>query len=300
MKNRAWIRVSRDEPCEVCGRGDFCTRSADGTVAKCMRIESQKKVKGDLGGWIHKIDGEPMKVLTPTKTPPVEQDWTPFARKCFSDGADIRNALSGELGVSVESLERLWVGQGFDDYRKFHFSTWPERRPGGKVVGIVRRYSVPVSDGGGNKLTMKGSKHGLYLPKDWWRGSGPVVVCEGGSDTAALLTLGISAIGRPTNIGGVNMLIGALRDCERPIIILGERDRKPERVGTIKTCPADCEGCQWCWPGLYGARVTAERLKAATSKRVLWRLPPDESKDVREWLQTAASPTAAKFFNRLR
>lgn len=296
----SWIRVSKDKPCAVCGKPDYCTRSADGTVAKCMRIESHKKAKGDAGGWIHRINGQPMKLLPREKKKPPEQDWTAFARKCFEDGASVRETLADELGVSVKSLERLLVGCGFDDFRRVSYSSWPEKRPGGKIVGIIRRYWIPVSDGGGNKLTMPGSKHGLYLPMDWWLGNGPVVLCEGGSDTAALLTLGLSAIGRPTNVGGVNMLIGALRDCERPIIVLGERDRKPDRVGAVKQCRSDCDGCQWCWPGRYGARVTAERLREAMRrKRIIWRMPPIGAKDVREWVRSELEPTAAKFLNRL-
>lgn len=296
---REWIRVG-SEPCLVCGRKTWCTRSADGTIAKCMRIASDKPASGDGGGWIHKTDGKPMFLETKPKPEPVEIDWTTTAQKCFEQGAAVRETLASELGVSVEALERLLVGCGHDDFRHLSYSTWPERRVGGKVVGIIRRYRVAVSDGGGNKLTMKGSKHGLYLPRDWWRGTGPVVIPEGGSDTAALLTLGLIAIGRPSNLGGVNMLIGALQDFDRPIIVLGERDRKPERVGTHKQCRPECAGCSWCWPGRSGAKLTAERLKEAMScKRIVWRLPPAGAKDVREWVRGESSPSAGRFLNRL-
>lgn len=300
MAKGTWIRVSNESPCEVCGRPDFCTRSTDGTVAKCMRIESEKKATGEFGGWIHRINGKPMAAVFVAKRETVERDWSEVAQSTFDRGAAIRVELATSLGVSVLSLERLFIGAGYDDYRSLSYSTWPEKRQGGKVLGIIRRYNVPVSDGGGNKLTMNGSKHGLYLPLDWWRGEGPVIVCEGGSDTAALLTLGLSAIGRPSNVGGVNHLIGALGDCERPIIILGERDRKAERIGQTSQCKQYCQGCSWCWPGLYGAKETASRLKASMSrKRILWRLPPNGFKDAREWLNKSPEPSAAKFLNRL-
>ena len=239
--------------------------------------------------------------IAPQK-PTIERDWSAAAQHAFerSEATWMRDEVAKSLGVSVEALERLRVGYGFDDYRSLSYSTWPETRPGGKVLGIIRRYSVPVSESGGNKLTMPGSKHALYLPREWWRGEGPVLVVEGGSDTAALVTLGLSAIGRPSNIGGVNMLIGAISDCERPIIIVGERDRKPERVGTVKQCRADCDGCNWCWPGRYGARMTAERLqKALPSARVIWRMPPAGAKDVREWLCNTPMASAAKLLHRL-
>lgn len=303
MRNKStWIRVSREQPCEVCGKPDYCTRAADGTVAKCMRVESEQKAKGELGGWIHKINGKPMTVAKITKREIEERDWSQFAQKAFErkEAAAMRLEVAKVLGIDTSALERLRVGYGFDDYRRLSYSTWPETRPGGKVLGIIRRYSVPVSESGGNKLTMQGSKHGLYLPREWWHGAGPVLICEGGSDTAAVLTIGLSAIGRPSNIGGVNMLIGALRDCERPIVVVGERDRKPDRVGTMKHCKANCDGCSWCYPGRYGARVTAERLKRALPKaRLVWRMPPAGAKDVREWLNNTLNPTAAKLLNRL-
>lgn len=298
---KEWSRVTLAEPCLVCSRGTWCTRSVDGSLAKCMRTESERPATGDGGGWIHKVDGKPMQVIERPKKPEIDVDFTALALKCFENGADVRASLSTELGVGVEALERLLVGSGFDDYRSLGYSTWPERRQGGKVVGIIRRYRVAVSEGGGNKLTLPGSKHGLYLPRDWWKGTGPVLLVEGGSDTAALLTLGMCAIGRPSNVGGVNLLIGVLRDFERPIIVLGERDRKPDRVGTNKRCPKDCAGCTWCWPGRAGAKLTAERLKAAMpSKRILWRLPPESVKDVRDWLRSEPQLSAGRLLWRLQ
>lgn len=241
--------------------------------------------------------------------------WTALADDCYRspDAKRTRDQVAADLGVSVASLERLGVGYGFDDYRKFSYSTWPERRQGGKVMGIVRRYRVPVDDSGKNKLMMEGGRHGLYLPSDWWRGTGPILIPEGGSDTAALTTLGISAIGRPSNVGGVNTLIGVLASCEqlsRPLIIIGEHDQKPERIGTQASCPKNCDGCAWCYPGRYGARVTAEALSKALPRwievdgkkrrvRVTWRMAPAGFKDVREWLNKVELPTAGKLLNRL-
>src|SRR5262245_37295860 len=176
VQRKDWIRVTRDKPCTICGKPDFCTRSADGAVVKCMRIESSQPARGDLGGWIHRVGGAQLRASLPKPAAPqLEQDWSRIALQCFESGAGTRNSLAEELGVSIESLERLMVGKGFDSYRGLYYSTWPELRPGGRVVGIVRRYSVPVSESGGNKLTLPGSKHGLYLPREWWRGSGPVL-----------------------------------------------------------------------------------------------------------------------------
>lgn len=272
-----------------------------------MRVESDKPV-GDGKGWIHRmIDALDIKAPPKKERAPHDvQHWTELADACFNanEAGAAREQAAKELGVSVESLERLGVGYGFDDYRKLTYTTWPERRQGGKVMGIIRRYRVPVSESGGNKMMMPGGRHGLYLPRDWWRGDGPILIPEGGSDTAALTTLGISAIGRASNIGDVNLLIGVLAassQLHRPLIVIGERDRKDERVGKQSSCPSNCDGCAWCYPGRYGARVTAESLKASLprSAQVHWKMVPVDSKDSREWVTKFSEPTAGKFLYRL-
>ena len=206
-------------------------------------------------------------------------DWTARAETMYSYSNGAREDLAERLGVSVESLERLGVGSGCDEYgERRPFWSFPERTGQLKVTGIVRRYFD------GSKKTMRWSRSGLYVVRDWFAAPGPILLVEGGSDTAACLTMGLCVLGRPNNIGGVNLLIGALQGMrKRPIIVVGERDEKPERRGTVKQCPAGCGGCPLCWPGLWGCRVTAERLSVALLRKVEWRLCP--TKDAREWLR---------------
>lgn len=277
MKQKTkWVRVTRSARCPVCDSDHWCTVSESGALVKCMDVESAIPVKS--GGWLHELS-EPVEVRRkadkPEPTPIL--DWGAKAEECFQrDGsAEARAELAARLGVSVESLEMLGVGTGYD---REPFWTFPERNSRRVVTGIVRRYRS------GKKLSMKGGHSGLYIVPEWWKRRGPLLVVEGGSDTAALLTMGLCAIGRPSNVGGVNMLIPLVRDSNRPVIVIGEHDLKPERVGTRHQCPANCEGCSWCWPGKYGARHTAEALLRATKRRVSWRMCPDGAKDSREWL----------------
>src|SRR5205085_334883 len=114
----------------------------------------------------------------------------------------------------------------------------------------------------------KGSKRGLIIPEGWERRKGPVLLAEGASDTAALHALGLAAVGRPSNGGGVQALAELLRGCDREVIVLGEFD--PKRDGT--------------WPGLTGAQAVAAQLAGRLGRQVRWALPPDQAKDVREWL----------------
>jgi hypothetical protein len=297
-----WVRVRRGNLCPVCERNSWCTVSADGEACHCMRIESDRPC--EKGGWIHRLR-DPIFVPRSRPVPkvPVEHDtahWSAVASRCFDDGVDMRAELADELGLSIESLERLDVGRGVDNFRSLTFSTWPEKNPAGEVVGIIRRYRVPVTDGGGCKMTMAGSHHGIYLPEDWQDSNGPVLVVEGGSDVAACLTLDLAAIGRPSCLGGAAMLAEVLRGCNRIIIVLGENDRKPDRVGTVAQCPIDCGGCPVCWPGKYGAIQTAKQLKTALrANSVQWRVPPTGSKDARAWLNTSRKPTGLKLLGKL-
>lgn len=48
-----WRRVSRQEPCPVCGKGDWCLVARDGSQALCMRRESARC--GPAGGWLHPL-----------------------------------------------------------------------------------------------------------------------------------------------------------------------------------------------------------------------------------------------------
>jgi hypothetical protein len=281
MKATGWIRVSRSKRCPCCDKADYCTISDDGARVHCMRVESAKPAKGSLGGWIHQLATA---VSMPRSLPRAEQprpdiDFHAEARRMYQHkrASQTRTDLAAQLGVSVEALNRLGVGFGAD---KREYSSWPERGIDGKVVGIVTRYQD------GSKKMVRWSRHGLYFTPNW-RESTDLVLCpEGGSDVAACLTMGLFAIGRPSNLGGVDLLIAKLKQIKPlRVIVLGERDDEPEKRGNPKTpsCPLACKGCAICTPGRYGMTATAARIRAALRRiEVQARLPP--AKDVRAWL----------------
>jgi hypothetical protein len=123
----------------------------------------------------------------------------------------------------------------------------------------------------------------------------PLLLVEGMSDTAAAMTIGLQAIGRPSNTGGGPMLVALLRRMhwQGPIVVLGENDWREPKMPKGMTHPADCKGCAFCWPGAYGAAQIA---------KILWdRLPrprppilirmPSQSKDLRQWVNDASKQT---------
>lgn len=265
-----WIRVSRKAPCLICQKPDYCTRTEDGKLARCMRVESARPSKIQ-GGWIHDINGQPVPA---PREPKRVADVPGLARKMFKDKlADAKRIeVSKRLGVSLESLVLLRVGIGWDHDGQ-EFASFPSRGATGTVIGITRRY------GDGTKKTFPGTRNGVFVAEGWWTRTGPVCIVEGASDAAALVTHGFCAIGRPSNIGGADIIRAFLgrRAKGRPVVVIGENDRKPDRVGQQSQCKSGCAGCAWCWPGRYGAIKVANELGAK------WGMVPKDCKDVRDW-----------------
>ncbi len=93
----------------------------------------------------------------------------------------------------------------------------------------------------------------------------PVVVVEGMTDTAAAMGLGFVAVGRPSNIGGLDQLATLVRG--RQVIIVGENDEKPDGF----------------WPGREGMLAAAEAV-SRTATDIVTMMPPSDCKDLRSWI----------------
>ena len=275
LKSSTWQRVSKRRPCPVCGRPDWCLLTGEPgnpTAAICQRVESAKPI--GAAGWLHVLrDGGPTwsprlrrielsaarMALTPGPSPNGrgELDFAKLAADCR---AAVRpkalDALAVALGVSVESLRRLGVGWT----AKHRSWSFPMRSAVGNMLGIRLRLS------GGRKLSIKGGREGLFIPE----GIGAhdlLVVCEGPTDTAAMLDLGFSAVGRPSCAGGVKLLVELVRTV------------KPS--GVVIVADADA-------PGQRGAEGLAAVL-LAYSPAVRIVTPPAGIKDAREWKRSGAT-----------
>jgi len=294
-----WQRVSKAQPCPICEKPNWCSVSSEGTVACCMRIESDKPCKGDGGGWIHRL--KETISMTPRRMQPTKKRLTdaeqhakfaPLARSFFRRRGNEVVMLAGSLGVASWALDALMVGYGQGEDGRC-FWTFPERSPSGLILGVNRRWLQPVD--GLRQQCMAGSRRGLTYIDDWDDYPGPVLIVEGGSDTAAGLTLGRAVIGRPSCAGGAKALVNMLRPlpADRRIIVVAERDRKQHAdlpPAVKKRHSRQCRGCMLCWPGKAGARDLAKRLSRELRRRVIWLLPPDGAKDLRGWLSTHSYP----------
>lgn len=244
-----------------------------------MRLESDHPWPGPAGGWLHKLNGDKIDLPPPRREKPkAVRDWTAEARRNYlhPQAGAMREYLAETLGLSVDVLERFRVGWTWQQWsRDFgcEYSTWPTRDAKGMVTGV----SLRARDG--KKLMMRGSTAGLFYCRGWQKLSDTIYIPEGATDAAALTAMGLSAVGRASNLSAPWLpdLLMAHRD--REIVVLGEHDRV--EPGVRPGCLPDCHGCSACWPGRHGAETVAEMLAGRLRRAVTWWVLA--AKDVRVW-----------------
>lgn len=270
-----WLRVSRRRRCPVCGKPDWCTVSADGTAAICPRTPSDKWVGQNGGGYLHKLDArqasaprapDARRAPEPTLSGPELQLLERQFRSAVNPERLARFAES--MGLEVASLEYLGIGWS-DRHRAWTFPMYGQN---------LRGFRLRSTDG--RKWSVKGGREGLFVPC----GAGPrspLLVCEGPTSCAALLDLGLSAIGRPSCSGGVELVVEWLRGWPRhsvDVVVLGDHDEAKKRPdGSVFR------------PGQEGAERLAGRLCAAGVCKSVKVLVPPFCKDARDWKLAGAT-----------
>lgn len=224
MFNEKMHRVSRDKPCPVCGKSDWCLVAPDGSAAICQRVKEGSRRRCGEAGYLHILNDRHNghdrhksgarwrhSVTVGHGGQSQTQDFDQMSAECRLRLADDRlQALAHSLNLSAQSLQRLRVGW---DGRAF---TFPMSDDCGKTIGIRRRFS------NGSKVSVKGSRNGLFIPADLTE-AGPLLICEGPTDTAAALDLGFVAIGRPNCNSLVEMTVRAVRD-QGEIVVVADND----------------------------------------------------------------------------
>lgn len=261
-----WQRVSKRRPCPVCGHPDWCLITGpEGapTAAICPRVESSQRA-GEAG-YLHVLrpdDGpqRPRRRTVRASSEPMGERQTEIARE----------ALLGALGTPLELLERLGVNLGLsaESLQRLGACWLPERRAwgfpmreaNGRICGV--RLRLP----NGRKLAIKGGREGLFYPIDIEPG-GRLLAAEGPTDTAALLDLGFSAVGRPSCSGGVRHVLQLVRRLEAAEAVVVADGDKPGRLGA--------------------ERLTASLVAYVATVRTI--RPPDGIKDARAWKAAGAT-----------
>ena len=250
-----WPHVTTKSPCPICGKTDWC-QIGDKSI-KCMRVESRTPCR--TGGWYHFTE-ERIAPPPPVKIQKVSSLNAGLQWAIWKEQTQLfqLEAFAESLGVLVESV--IALGAVWASY----YEAWafPMRDGAGKICGIRLRGLD------GRKWAVTGSRQGLFLPENV-RAADPIYICEGPTDTAAALSLGLYAIGRPSCNCGCDQIKEALKRLgARRVVIIADND-EVKANGTM--------------PGIAGAK----KLKHDLGIPSRMFIPP--TKDIRDFLKAGGT-----------
>ncbi len=227
----------------------------------CQRIESTKP--HSRGGWFHFYDDKAQagRFIIPKARPaPQAIDAEAKIRRWQAmQSQQMLTIFAENLGVTPNSLFELGCAWSVE-YKAWAF---PMSDGAGKIIGIRLRNET------GFKWAVTGSRQGIFLPAV---DPQPITFLpEGPTDTAACLSLGLFAIGRPSCNSGNELIAQALKRLGiYKVVIVADNDE-------IK------QGGKR--PGIEGAIKLKKELKLSS---VIWS-PPAPIKDVREFLKVGGT-----------
>lgn len=191
-----------------------------------MRIDSEKPMKN--GGYFHAFEeGRPKRELPIADKSHLEQvrpDFGALTRRWRSEERDDRMAgIAENIGLPEAPLRML--GITWSPYS--HAMAFPMYDAtcgtGDAPCGIRLR----TMDGA--KFAIKHSKSGIFFPygalKWGAKGCERIFICEGPTDTAACLSMGLFAIGRAACRGGEEIVLSVLNQLRpRECVIVSDND----------------------------------------------------------------------------
>lgn len=225
----------------------------------CMRVPSSrsKTLKDGSTGWLHSLDGPrpPVRQIQPEKPKFTVNCRALMAGWMAETTPEMYRKLSETLGVHQWTLAEHGLSCAYaEPYQAWAFSMWDGH---GHCIGIRLRSLS------GYKWTVKDTHAGIFVPMI--NPQSTVLICEGPTDTAAGLSLGYYAVGRPSCSGGAPMLKDLIRknNVKRAIIVADADD-----------------------PGLNGARSLVSVLQVPAC---ILTLP---TKDLREFHRSGGTRQA--------
>jgi hypothetical protein len=175
--------------------------------------------------------------------------------------------LAADLGVTDIALWRLGT-RWATPHSAWAFPMYDGRQ---EMIGVRLRAES------GKKWAVTGSHNGLFWPTGLASQADLLVICEGPTDTAALLGLGFDVIGRPMCQGLEDLVIDACcRLRPKDVVILADFDEPKPTPG----------GGTWR-PGQDGARRLADELTLAGIRPKI--ILPLKGKDARAWVRAGAT-----------
>ncbi len=135
-------------------------------------------------------------------------DFDDLAKQFFCEmSRERRESLANKLNVQPRTLVRLRVGYSEADQA----TTWPMVDSGGRCIGLRLRGHCKSNGKGGDKWSYRGGRGGLFVPDGIASNMNRLFICEGPSDVAALLSIGLPAIGRPSCQGAMPATVNFVR-----------------------------------------------------------------------------------------
>ncbi len=260
-----WQRVGKARRCPICGRADWCLFAGgkdNPEAVICARVESPKKC--GQAGWLHHLRDSAVAWCPRLRRIELSAAWiaaqtTDFGKLAAEYPAAVRPEKlvrhAADLGVTHESL--LWLGIGWSS--KDCAWTFPMVNCDERVLGIRLRRTD------GRKWSVRGGREGLFLVNGLTRG-GRLLIAEGPTDVAALLSLEFDAVGRPNCSGGIKLLVELVQRLKaREVVVVADGDA----------------------PGQRGAGNLASVLLAYCPVKII--TPPVRFKDARAWGQGGAT-----------
>ena len=246
-----WSHATKKDPCPICGKEDWCTFGERAML--CQRVESERPAAN--GGWYHHYEKSNLRVtnLPKPKPAPAPLQAATLMSQMAVVGLD---SLAQSLGITAQSLE--WLGCAWSNqHRAWAF---PMCDGHGLPIGIRLRADS------GQKWAVTGSRQGIFMPKKCnLQVTKIAYLPEGPTDTAALLSMGLFAIGRPNNLGGGEQIAQALKHFGIGRVVVVADNDEIKQGGKR--------------PGMDGAVKLKKLLKLPS---VIW-CPPMPIKDVREF-----------------
>jgi hypothetical protein len=255
-------RVTSRNPCPVCKKSDWCLYAEDFTAAICTRV-SEGAVKHTNAGWLHILTDQFKPVKPPTVKKPVNINWQLLNQAYINN---IHKApiniykICKDWNISAGVLDKMQVGLARDCI------TFPLKNADENIVGLQRRFPD------NSKRLVKHSQAGLFIPQLNWDNLPErwcLFICEGASDTAVALDLGLRAIGRLSCGTGKDLIV---KFCAK---------KKPSDIAIISDNDE---------PGIAGAKALGLWLAHLHFYFVLpapnIKVIVPEEKDLRDWVKT--------------
>jgi hypothetical protein len=193
---------------------------------------------GETGYW-HKLSDSPSDWRPPVRVAePPKVDGRPLMDKWLSETkSEWIAGHAKQLGIQPSSLMEMRVAWASEH----NAWAWPQRNAGGDIQGIRLRTVT------GEKWSVTGAGSGIFLP--WCTPQRVAWLPEGGTDTAALLSLNLFAIGRPSCSGGTDEINATIKRLGiREAVIISDNDEDKTIGGRTYN------------PGADGAKRLSERL----------------------------------------